>query len=70
MSVHTLIKFNCPYCGQEGDLVWDGDGPEPELVKLSDGFHVEKDRLPGHRHVIVCNACDQIDPPALLKLQR
>ena len=59
------IKFGCPHCGQHGEIVWNGDGTDRELVRLSSGFHVEEGRLAGARHVIICNACDQIDPPGL-----
>jgi hypothetical protein len=31
-------------------------------VRLSDGFHVEEGRLKGGKPVIVCDACDEIDP--------
>ena len=68
MTVHKLIKFACPYCGQKGTVVWGMDGQDRELITLSKGFHVEENRLPGSRHVIICGSCDQIDPPGLLKL--
>jgi len=56
------IKFACPHCGQTGEVVWNGIGKERVLLRLSNEFHVEEGRLPGARHVIVCNACDEIDP--------
>lgn len=56
------IKFACPHCGQSGEVVWTGTGADRELEKLSHGFHVEQGRLPGARHVIICDACDEIDP--------
>ncbi len=59
------IRFGCPHCGQKGEVVWRGGGAGRELVRLSSGFHVEEGRLPGARHVIVCNACDEIDPPRI-----
>lgn len=62
------INFACPHCGQKGEVVWDGDGPERALARLSKGFHVEEGRLAGARHVIVCDECDEIDPPRVLKL--
>ena len=61
------INFACPHCGQMGEVVWLGDGAIRELVRLSSGFHVEEGRLPAARHVIVCNACDEIDPPRVVK---
>jgi len=62
------IEFACPHCGQLGAVVWRGDGGSRELVRLSDGFHVEEGRLPGARHVIVCNECDEIDVIGPVKL--
>jgi hypothetical protein len=62
------IDFACPYCGRRGNVVWRGDGAERELVRLSGGFHVEAGRLPGAPHVIICSACDEIDPSRSLKL--
>ena len=59
------IPFSCPHCGQGGDVSWHGEGIARVLVSLSDGFHVEDGRLPGARHVIICDACDEIDPPRL-----
>jgi hypothetical protein len=56
------IDFACPHCGQKGGVVWRGDGPGRELMRLSDGFHIEEGRLPGARHTIICDACDEIDP--------
>ena len=64
------ISFACPHCGQAGQVVWQGEGEERELVSLSVGFHVEEGRLQGARHVIICDRCDEIDPPRALKLQR
>jgi hypothetical protein len=55
------ISFACPHCGQTGEVVWKDDGSERRLGRLSDGFHVEQGRASGARHVIVCDACDEID---------
>ncbi len=63
---HTHIKFACPHCGHSGEVVWKGNGPCRELMRLSGGFHVEDERLPDAKHVIVCNTCDEIDPPGLI----
>jgi hypothetical protein len=60
------FSFACPHCGQSGDVIWRGDGPARELVHLSSGFHMEPGRLPGARHVVICNACDEIDPLRVL----
>ena len=57
------IQFACPHCGQKGEVAWNGDGADTALVSLSDGFHAEEGRLPGARHVIICDQCDEIDPP-------
>jgi len=56
------ISFACPHCGAMGEVVWKDDGSDRSLVHLSSGFHVEAGRLPGARHVIVCDACDEVDP--------
>jgi hypothetical protein len=63
-----LIEFACPHCGQAGQVLWNGEGERRELVRLSEGFHVEEDRLPGASHVLVCNACDEIDPAKVAAL--
>ena len=65
MTEKSDIKFGCPHCGQTGEVIWDGQGEERSLVRLSDGFHVEEGRLPGARHVIICDVCDEIDPPRI-----
>lgn len=61
------ISFACPHCGQSGEVVWSGKGSARELVRLSAGFHIEAGRLPGARHVIICDHCDEIDPPRILE---
>jgi len=61
------INFACPHCGQPGNIIWEGEGAERSLVLLSDGFHVEEGRLPGAKHVIICDRCDEIDPPRIAK---
>lgn len=66
MTDERCIDFACPHCGQQGEVVWKGDGKDREMERLSDGFHVEEGRLPGARHVIVCDVCDEIDPPKAL----
>jgi hypothetical protein len=63
------IKFGCPHCGQGGEVVWSGDNENRTLVLLSDGFHVEEGRVPGAKHVIICDVCDQIDPPGLTEIE-
>ena len=66
MSEGKHIQFACPHCGQKGEVVWQGSGTIRALESLSSGFHVEEGRVPGARHVIICDICDEIDPPKLL----
>jgi hypothetical protein len=61
------IDFACPHCGQTGEVVWKGDKKARVLISLTDGFHLEEGRLPGAKHVIICNNCDEIDPPRVLR---
>lgn len=61
------INFACPHCGQAGQVVWNGMREDRRLVRLSSGFHVEDGRLAGARHVIICDVCDEIDPPGIAK---
>ena len=56
------VAFACPYCGQAGEIVWKDAGNERSFVRLSNGFHVEAGRIAGARHVLICDACDEIDP--------
>ena len=60
------IDFACPHCGQKGEVVWNGENKERVLVSLTSGFHLEEGRLPGAKHVIICNTCDEIDPPRVV----
>ncbi len=62
----SRIEFACPHCGQKGEVVWRGEGADRAVVRLSDGFHVEEGRVPSGRHVIICDRCDEIDPPGTL----
>ena len=57
------IQFACPHCGQKGEVVWNGESNRRKLISLSKGFHVEEGRLRGAKHVIICDACDEIDAP-------
>lgn len=66
MTANIHIKFACPHCGQQGEVVWKGIGVERDLVRLSEGFHVEEGRGIGTRHIVVCNSCDEIDPVNVL----
>jgi len=62
----THIKFGCPHCGQSGEVVWNGDEGDRNLVRLSDGFHIDEGRAPAAKHLVICNACEEIDPPCLV----
>jgi hypothetical protein len=60
------IVFACPHCRQKGKVIWSGEGAYRSLMRLASGFHVEEDRFPGARHVIICDHCDEIDAPRAL----
>jgi hypothetical protein len=61
------VNFSCPNCGQAGEVVWEGESKDRVLRNLSNGFHVEEGRLAGATHVIICNVCDEIDPPRIVE---
>jgi hypothetical protein len=60
------INFACPHCGQTGEVEWSGEGAKRILVRLSAGFHIEEGRLPGAKHVVICDVCDELDAPRLV----
>jgi len=60
--VDKHIEFACPHCGQTGEIDWRGEGAKRFLVRLSKGFHVEEGRIPGAKHIMICDVCDEIDP--------
>lgn len=66
MGHEELVAFACPHCGQKGKVIWRGVRPAREFIRLSDGFHIEEGRLPGARYVIICDLCDEIDPPKMV----
>lgn len=66
LTDQKYIKFGCPHCGQSGEVFWQGDGAQRIIIELSHGFHIEHGRLPDAKHVIICDACDEIDPPRVL----
>jgi hypothetical protein len=66
MTAEKYIEFACPHCGQQGEVIWNDNGKDRAMEHLSNGFHVEEGRLPGARHVIICDICDEIDPPKVL----
>jgi hypothetical protein len=47
-------------------MVWSGTGDEGELLRVSNGFHIKEDRLPGKRNVVACNVCGEVEPPGVL----
>ena len=64
----TLI-ISCAGCGQTGAVVWEeDDGLTPgrkgarKLMQLSPGFHRESGRTQSGDPLIVCDACDEIQP--------
>ena len=65
MSETSHIDFGCPHCGQAGEVDWEGHGSGRRLVRLSKGFHIEEGRLAGAKPVIICDVCDEIDPPRI-----
>ena len=64
--MHDLkIEFACPNCGADGHAVWRAEGLDRarwELISTSSGFHSAPDRSVTGKSVIVCNACDEIQP--------
>ena len=63
---HKHMKFGCPHCGQAGGVRWLGEGEDRSVVRLSGGFHVEEGRHPEAKYVIICDTCDEIDPPRII----
>ena len=61
--------LTCAHCGATGAVVWEesaGDdrtrGAERQLVAVHGNFHCETGRTQSRDPVIVCNACDEIQP--------
>jgi len=64
-SLDVHARFACPTCGQSGEVVRSGVGEQCEIIRLSNGFHIEEDRLHGQRDIIICDRCNEIDPAQL-----
>ena len=57
------IAFQCPNCSQQGARRWsEGPGAGRTYLDVSTGFPVEAGRSPKGDPVIVCDACDEIQP--------
>jgi hypothetical protein len=63
------IAITCSNCGQPGTVTWQESvanqrprGPERRLIDITPGFHAETGRTQSGDAVIVCDACDQIQP--------
>lgn len=63
------VTLTCPDCGQTGYAIWEETGEfDPiasarrSLVFLSGSFHPETHRTRTGGVLIVCNACDTIQP--------
>jgi hypothetical protein len=63
------VAITCPNCGACGAVVWEESadqdrarGAERSLISLHGEFHRETGRAASGDPVIVCNACDEIQP--------
>jgi len=59
------LKFGCPQCGQAGEVFWHADGSQLLFVRVTNGFHIEDERVTGSNSILVCDECDEIDPARL-----
>jgi hypothetical protein len=62
-------SLKCPNCGVQGFVQWEESGgtdrmrgSERTLIVLDGAFHTEVGRTPSGDPIIVCNACDEIQP--------
>lgn len=62
-------SIKCPNCGAQGFAQWEESGStdrtrgsERTLILLDGEFHTEAGRTQSGDPVIVCNACDEIQP--------
>jgi hypothetical protein len=59
------IPVTCANCKAEGYTIWSAESLDRagwELVETSQGFHEERARTISGKSVIVCDACDEIQP--------
>jgi hypothetical protein len=63
------VAIICANCGTPGAVVWEeaGDqhrehGPQRRLISLHGEFHRESGRTRSGDPLIICNACDEIQP--------
>lgn len=61
------IVLNCPNCGARGAARWEESGGNDrrrvrKLIVLDGGFHTEAGRTQSGDPMIVCDACDEIQP--------
>jgi hypothetical protein len=59
------LEVSCPNCKAEGHGIWRAEGLDRARWKLlgtSSGFHGEESRTVTGKPVLVCNACDEIQP--------
>jgi hypothetical protein len=61
------VPLKCPNCGAEGFARWEEaggrrHGVERKLIVLDGGFHTEAGRTQSGDPMIVCDACDEIQP--------
>lgn len=62
------LDLQCPNCGALGVVVWqeatqpNPKGPQRRLAALHGAFHTERGRTQSGDPLIVCTACDHIQP--------
>lgn len=65
----SSTSLKCPNCGAQGFVQWEESGStdrkrgsERKLIVLDGGFHTEAGRTQSGDPIIVCDACDEIQP--------
>jgi len=63
------VAFKCLHCGEVGVRTWaestgqsHAAGEGRTLISVTEGFHIETGRTVSGEPLIVCDACDQIQP--------
>jgi uncharacterized metal-binding protein len=63
------VAFKCSNCPEVGVRTWTESASESQvagegrtLVSVTQGFHIETGRTESGEPLIVCDACDQIQP--------